>query len=269
MSFHSHEKYMKANEAAWNEVTPIHSSYRKDEAEFFRSGGITLNKIELENLGDLKGKKVAHLCCNCGQDTMSLSNLGAKCTGFDISKKAIDEAKILSSKSGIEADFIHGNVLDIPDEFESQFDLVYLSRGALVWIPDHRRLMMNISKILKPGGIAFIHDQHPFVHLFDDEGFKLSHDYFNTEPEEFNGLDYIGNSTYEALPNYQYMVRMSDLINGLADNNMRIKKLLEHDSTFFKQFDSLVENKDGFFGFPENSEKPKFPWMMTLIAEKQ
>ncbi len=269
MTEHPHHRYMKANEEAWNEVTPIHKSHRKGEVDFFRSGGITLDKIELKHLGDIKGKKIAHLCCNCGQDTLSLSNMGGECTGFDLSEKALEEARTLASDSGISAEFVHSNVLDIPHEFDSKFDLVYISRGALVWIPDHKLLMKNISRILKKGGIAFIHDQHPFVHLFDDDGLVITHDYFNTEPEEFKGLDYIGNSTYEALPNYQYMVRLSDLITGLAENGMKISKFIEHDRTFFKQFENLVEDEDGFFSFPEGSGKPKFPWMMTLVAVKQ
>lgn len=265
---HSHEDYVKANEAAWNEVTPIHKSYRKHESEFFKSGGSTLDPIEQEYIGDLKGRKVAHLCCNCGQDTLSLSNIGGICTGFDLSDKAISEARELASSSGIEAEFVHSDVLDIPEKFNSKFDVVYLSRGALVWIPDHKLLMKSISKLLKSGGTAFIHDQHPFVHLFEDENLKVTHDYFNTEPDKNHGLDYIGNSTYEALPNYQYMVRLSDLINGLVENNMKITKFLEHERTFFKLFDTMVEDSEGFFRFPNDSKKPRFPWMMTLISEK-
>ena len=82
-------------------------------------------------------------------------------------------------------------------------------------------------------------------------------------------MDYVGNSTYEALPNYQYMVRLSDLVTGLADNGMRITKFLEHDRTFFKQFENMVQDEKGFFSFPEGSGKPGFPWMMTLVAVKR
>lgn len=269
MSGHPHERYMKANEGAWDEVTPIHKSHRKDEADFFRSGGIGLDSIELEHLGDISGSKIAHLCCNCGQDTLSLSNLGAECTGFDFSKKAIGEARKLAKDSGIDAEFVHSNVLDIPDEFDSQFDMVYMSRGTLVWIPDHRLLMESISRLLKKGGTAFIHDQHPFVHLFDDDSQAVTHNYFSAEPEEFKGLDYIGNSVYEALPNYQYMVRLGDLITGLAENGMMVTRFLEHGRTFFRQFENMVEDGDGFFSFTDDSGKPRFPLMMTLIAVKQ
>ncbi len=269
MPMHPHEGYMKANQEAWNQVTPIHKGHRKGEAEFFRSGGVSLDRIELENLGDVKGKKIAHLCCNCGQDTLSLSNLGAVCTGFDLSEEAIGEARKLALDSGVHAEFVHSNVLEIPEIYGGQFDLVYMSRGALVWIPDHRSLMKSISRLLRKGGVAFIHDQHPFVHMLDDDGHHLAHDYFNKEPEEYRGLDYIGNSSYEALPNYQYMVRLEDLITGIAENGLSVTKFLEHHRTFFKQFEGMVRDKDGFFSFPEDSGVPGFPWMMTLVAMKK
>lgn len=268
MPQHSYDRYVKANEAAWDEVTPIHGKYRKDEADFFRSGGVTLDKIELGQLPPVKGKKVAHLSCNCGQDTLSLSNLGAECTGFDISKKALEEARNLSEKSGVPAQFVHSDVLDLPTEYDNSFDLVYMSRGALVWLPDLRLLMKNISRILKHGGEVFIHDEHPFVHLLDEE-LKLAHNYFNTEPEEESGLDYIGNSTYDALPNYQYMIRISDIINGLAENSFRITKFLEHNRNFFKLFPNMVEDADGFYVFPPDLNVPDFPWMMTIRAVRE
>lgn len=268
MSEHSHDKYVKANEAAWDQVTPIHRSYRKNEAEYFRSGGITLDKIELEQLSELKGKKVAHLSCNCGQDTLSLSNLGADCTGFDISAKALDEARELSLRSGVRAQFVQSDVLDIPVEYDNSFDLVYMSRGALVWLPDIKLLMKNISRILKRGGEVFIHDEHPFVHLLDEE-LKLAHDYFDTSPEESSGLDYIGNSTYHALPNYQYMLRISDIINGLSENSLRITRFLEHDRNFFRLYPNMVEDSDGFFTFPPELNIPNLPWMMTIRAVKE
>lgn len=267
MPGHAHDRFMKANESAWNEVTPIHKRHRKDEAEFFSSGGVTLDRIELENLSGIRGKKVAHLSCNCGQDTLSLVNLGAQCTGFDISEKALAEARGLSSRSGVPAEFVHCNVLDIPVEYNSRFDMVYLSRGALVWLPDLKLLMKNISRILKPEGEVFIHDQHPFIHILDDD-LKPGSSYFNTNPEEYHGLDYIGNSEYEALPNYQYMVRMGDIINGMAENSLRITLFLEHAKTFFRQFPNMVEDSDGFYVFPGDSMVPELPLMVTIKATK-
>ncbi len=225
-----HKRYVEANEKAWDEVVPIHQSYRSRQVDFFRKGGSTLDRYELENLPDLKGKHVAHLCCNCGQDTLSLAGLGANCTGFDQSGIAIAEAKKLSKETGIRAEFVRANVLDIPDVYSGKFDLVYMSIGVLVWIPDINLLIRNSSKLLRPGGELFIYDQHPFSLIFDqfsDDPDVIKFDYFYTDPTEYRGLDYLGGEKYDASPNYQYMVRLSDILNGIAECNLQLIKFLE------------------------------------------
>lgn len=74
-----------------------------------------MDAVELRNLPDVRGIKVVHLCCNCGQDTLSLANLGAICTGFDVSLDAILHARTLSKESGVFAEFVECNVLSIPE----------------------------------------------------------------------------------------------------------------------------------------------------------
>lgn len=259
----SYKKYVEANEKAWDEVTPIHQSYRAGEDDFFRKGGCTLDRYELENLPDLTGKKVAHLCCNCGQDTLSLSNLGALCTGFDQSELVIKEAIKLSEDSGVKAEFVRSNVLEISEAYHNQYDLVYLSIGVLVWIPDIPLLMKNASNLLKKGGELFIYDQHPFEHLFDPEGenpLEAKFNYFETEPNEYRGLDYLGGTEYKAKPNYQYMVRLGDILNGIANNGLRLTKVLEFNHSIEDSRPSNYlkrrENTRKYFGV-QSSKIPK------------
>jgi 2-polyprenyl-3-methyl-5-hydroxy-6-metoxy-1,4-benzoquinol methylase len=62
-----------------------------------------LNDIELQLLGDIKGKKILHLQCHFGQDTISLSRLGAHVTGIDLSDKAIKSAKKIAKDTNSNA----------------------------------------------------------------------------------------------------------------------------------------------------------------------
>ena len=50
-------------------------------------------ELDVKLLGDVKGKKILHLQCHFGQDTLSLSRLGANATGVDLSDNAINKAK--------------------------------------------------------------------------------------------------------------------------------------------------------------------------------
>ncbi len=270
------DDFMAKNEKAWDEVTPIHNSYRKGQEEFFRNGGSILDTIERQHLPDVAGMNLAHLCCNCGQDTISLANLGAKCVGFDQSAAAIEEARYLAEKSGVHADFAKANVLDIPDNYSGKFDIVYISRGVLVWIPDINALMKSVSKLLHKGGRLFLYDQHPLMHIFDqyaDNPKEAKFDYFNEEPYEYSGLDYIGGSTYEASPNYQYMVRLSDILNGLRENGMVLSSFHEFRHTIEKsmseQFKIMGVQQEADSSVNAVSEKAGIPGMMLLKAVKQ
>jgi SAM-dependent methyltransferase len=262
-------EFINKNREAWNEVTPIHVNHRKEEAKFFQRGGSTLDHVELKLLPDLRGKKVGHLCCNCGQDTLSLANLGAKCVGFDFSGAAISEARRLSAESRINVEFVESNVLDIPQKFYNKFDLIYISKGVLVWIPEVKQLIKSVSKLLHKGGKLFLYDQHPFTHILasDQDGdLVVKFDYFKESPNEYKGLDYLGGTEYDALPNYQFMVRLSDVLNGISESGMKLELFKEYDHSMFQQFLGMVKCEDGLFRFPKESGKTNIPLMMALMA---
>ena len=87
------KNYKNINKKAWNIKTDIHfNSDFYDNAGFIK-GRNSLNSIEIDLLGDIKGKTILHLQCHFGQDTISLNRMGAKSTGVDISDKAIQKAK--------------------------------------------------------------------------------------------------------------------------------------------------------------------------------
>ena len=190
-----------------------------------------------------------------------------------MSTSAIEEARALAAAAGIPASFVHSNVLDIPQSFHGTFDFVYISKGVLVWLPDLGLLMKNASALLKPGGRLFLYDQHPFIFMLDNAGgrglLSVVSDYFDKEPEECRGLDYIGNAIYEASPNYQFMARLSDLLNGLTDNGLKLERFLEFEHCMYPHFSNMVRREDGLFYFPEESDSPRVPVMMLVIAVKE
>ena len=91
------------NRLSWNAATRAHNSHKANQAAFLREGGSTLRAEELDLLGKIAGKRLVHLLCNSGQDSLSLAAMGAHVTGVDISDVAIDFARKLSADSGIEA----------------------------------------------------------------------------------------------------------------------------------------------------------------------
>lgn len=239
-----YKKITEANRIAWNEVTPRHQAGRKIDLKekFAESGYSTLDEIDtakLKQIG-LKDKVVAQLCCNNGRELLSLINLGASSgVGFDISDAAIDEAKELAQISKLKAEFVRTDVYEIAGSYNGKFDLVYLSIGAMTWLPDLERFFEVISRILKPGGDLLIYEMHPFLYMFaleDDPEYDREHlkevmfSYFKTEPwKDESGLDYIGNTKYESSTKFSYTQKLSDIFNPIISNGMEIKEFIEYD----------------------------------------
>jgi len=250
-------KITEANRAAWNEVTPIHQKNRKIDlkAKFAEPGYSYLDPTETAKLQEigLEGKKVAQLSCNNGREIISVVNLGAaEGVGFDISDEVIREAEELASIAKANCRFVRTDVYDIGEEWHGYFDLVYVTIGALAWLPDLDRYFAVVASILKPGGSLLIYEQHPFGYMmavpdepeWDEQNpVKVCFSYFRTEPWVDNtGIDYVGKSQYEAKPSYCYTQKLSDILNPMVRHGMELLEFNEysHDvSTMFPHLEPL------------------------------
>ena len=78
------DDYTKANLDWWNEAAIVHSPSQADIYELagFKAGKIKLLPLALEEEGDVAGKRLLHLQCHFGLDTLSWARLGAKVTGI-------------------------------------------------------------------------------------------------------------------------------------------------------------------------------------------
>ena len=91
------DKYLEENQKLWDEWASFHPESEFYDMDSFLNGQNSLKPVELEALGDVKGRRLLHLQCHFGQDTLSWARLGAKATGVDFSEKAI-EGKLMVSK---------------------------------------------------------------------------------------------------------------------------------------------------------------------------
>ena len=72
------DDYTEANRRHWDEIVPIHAGSEFYDVASFKAGGSKLKPVELEELGDVRGKSMLHLQCHFGKDTLSWARLGAK-----------------------------------------------------------------------------------------------------------------------------------------------------------------------------------------------
>ncbi|GAL81483.1 hypothetical protein JCM19274_1710 [Algibacter lectus] len=154
-------KYFKTNKATWNQKVKVHAESDMYNMEAFKKGRSSLMSYELDALGDVKGKSLLHLQCHFGQDTLSWSRLGAKCTGVDLSDEGIKLAKSLSEELELDAQFVCCNVLETSQYIKEEFDIVFTSYGVIGWLPDLKPWGKNDSRTPETRWDFFMAEFHP------------------------------------------------------------------------------------------------------------
>src|SRR5215470_14216283 len=154
---------IEINRRSWDERASLHAqeALGGELLARFRAGEDVLHTVEAAELGDISGKRVLHLQCHVGRDTLSLARRGAIVTGLDFSSAAIATARRLAEATGLAATFIQGRVDEAARLAPGPFDLVFSTWGALCWLPDLKDWAGVIERVLAPGGELYCADAHP------------------------------------------------------------------------------------------------------------
>ena len=261
------ENYLDINRKLWNAKVDSHLKSDFYFVDEFIKGRTSLNSIELELLGDIKDQEILHLQCHFGQDSISLSRLGAKVTGVDLSDEAISAAKNLAKKCETDTKFIVSDVYELPNILEKKFDIVYTTYGTIGWLPDLKKWAKVISTFLKPGGKLIFVEFHPFIWMFNDDFTEIKYDYFQGEPiiETLEGT-YADQSAKISLQEISWNHEISDVIQSLIDENLEIKNMQEYNYSPYSCFKNMIEFEKGKYQIPQFGGK--VPYVYSLVAQK-
>lgn len=259
--------YVEINKHSWNNRTDTHLNSEFYNLEGFLKGETSLNPLDLEIIGDIRGKSILHLQCHFGQDTMSLSRLGAEVTGVDLSDKAISNAKRIAKETNSDAKFICCDVYDLEQHLDEKFDIVFTSYGTITWLPDLEKWGKLISKFLKPDGKFIFIEFHPVVWMFDDNFEKIGYNYFNVSPiiESESGT-YADKSADISQSYVTWNHSMSEVISSLLDNQMQITDFREYDYSPYNVFSNMIEFEPKKFRIKHLDNK--IPMVYSIVAHK-
>ncbi|WP_372774902.1 class I SAM-dependent methyltransferase [Mangrovibacterium sp.] len=259
--------YLHINKKLWNARTAIHFKSEFYGVNEFRKGGTSLKRIELERLGDLSGKKVLHLQCHFGQDSISLARMGAKVTAVDLSDEAIRKANELAKDCGVDVEFICCDLYQLPDHLQDEFDLVFTSYGVIGWLPDLNRWAAVVARFLKQGGRFLLVEFHPLIWIFDSKFTHIQYNYFNTGPiVETEQGTYTDRGAPIELEYVGWNHPTSDVITSLLKNGLTITAFEEFDYSPYNCFDKTVACGESMFRIEHLGDK--IPMTFALSALK-
>lgn len=240
------ENYKEINKKQWNQRVEPHVESDFYDVQGFLAGKTSLQETELALLGDVEGKRILHLQCHFGQDTISLARMGASTIGADLSDKAIEKAREFSMLSGTDATFFCCDLYDLPQHLEGEFDIVFTSYGTIGWLPDLDKWASVISHFLKPEGKFVFVEFHPVVWMFDDDFQKVGYRYFKSDPIVETAT---GTYAYKDAPIQTTSVSwnhgMGEVITSLLKQGIHIQDLQEYDFSNYNCFSHTDEFEPG------------------------
>lgn len=264
----SEQNYIEINRQSWNNRTDTHLKSEFYNLDGFLHGKTSLNEIELNLLGNIKGKTILHLQCHFGQDSISLSRLGADVTGVDFSDKAIESAKQIAKDTNSNAKFICCDIYDLPNHLNEKFDIVFTSYGTIAWLPDLDKWAKIITQFLKPNGLFVFVEFHPVVWMFDDNFDKICYRYFNSgaiiETEIGTYADKKADITQSSV---MWNHGLSEVVNNLIGNGLEINSLDEFDYSPYNCFNKTIEFEPKKFRIEHLNNK--IPMVCSVTATKK
>lgn len=221
---------IESNKHAWGQISEGHYHHFK---KALLEGSHKLNKYIQNELGDLSGKKVIHLQCNTGADTILLAKMCEHATGIDLVPDNIMYAKKLAEDLSItNTNFIESDIMELMERHNERYDVVFVSEGALGWLPDLKKWGKTIRHLLKDDGFFYVFDGHPFFLMFDeqklaDNVMEVKYPYFGKAPDIDNSIGGYASVRKDNVKAYFWMYTVSDIINTLTSNGLHIEYLNE------------------------------------------
>jgi hypothetical protein len=200
------------------------------DVDGFVGGRDRLRDFELEDLGPVEGLDLVHLQCHFGLDTLSWARRGAQVTSLDFSGEAVEAARQVAGRVGIEARFVPAAVYDAGGALGETYDKVYTGIGAFTWFPDIERWATVV---------------------FDD---ALS-TYTDVDSDAFAGGDRV----------WEWQHPLSDVVSALTGVGLHLEFLQEHDVTLYGRMPSLIDT-GGIWEAPPSM--PRMPFIYSLVATR-
>ena len=253
------EKERAANLELWDGWSELHMTGTDYDVEGFVANPAArpFDWVTRGVVGDVSGKRLLHLQCHIGIDTLRFVRAGATdVTGVDFSPKAIQAARSISERAGLPATFVESDVCDLPESVPAgAYDIVFTSHGTIMWLPDLAPWSESIASRLAPSGVFHIIDIHPFLTVFDDFApeppLQVAYPYFTREPLHFEEHgSYADRDAEFVADSYAWQHTFAEIVGVLAGQGLVVESLREYPVIVWKALEFMIEDDEGCWRLP-------------------
>jgi SAM-dependent methyltransferase len=273
------DRMIAANRANWDARAPIHVASAFYGLDGSRPAESWFAPYEWDDLGDLAGRRLLHLQCHLGTETVAFAARGAEVTGLDFSGESLALARGLAADRGLEIDYVRADVHDARAAVEGEFDVVYTGKGSLCYLPDLDRWAAVVRDLLKPGGTLYVVEFHPLLYALgvvpigderaDSAGLVLQADYLagrGPEARDSTRTYTDGPDLTEATTSYEWRHDVGEVLTALTGAGLRVDRLREDRRLPWPRWPSMHQDADGWFALPDDA--PRIPLFYALRATR-
>ncbi len=272
------DEWREANRANWDERVAVHLAAPGDGLGRLRAGRKRLDPLVEGELGPVAGLRILHLQCHFGLDTLTLLQYGAaSVVGLEFSGAAIAAARALAAEVGLadRARFIEADLYAAPAALPepASFDLVFVTWGALCWLPDIAGWARVVAHFLRPGGRLYLAEGHPAAYVFDDAATADGRPgwfvpYFQREALVLDDpTDYVDpTARLRHAETHTWLHPLGEVLRALREAGLALDWLNEHPRIAWQMFRCLVRDADGLWTWPD---RQWLPLAYSLAAHRQ
>jgi len=267
-------RQMRANQGNWDVRTPVHVASRFYGLDGSRSPESWFARFEWDDLGELRDRDLVHLQCHLGTETVAFANRGARATGLDLSGAAVEQARAIAERAGVDIGYVQANVYDAVEVLgRERFDVVYTGKGSVCYLPDLPRWASVVADLLRPGGMLYLVEFHPVLQSLspspapgDGPELLLRHDYL----EGRGAIERPAETTYTDGPALENAPNAYEWTHGLGEMvgaGLKIDLLRESELLPWPRWERMVQDSSGWWHLPPSD--PRIPLLYGLRALKQ
>lgn len=191
---------VRANRCWWDYAA---EGYQAEHGGFLRDAGFVwcpegLDEADVRLLGaHLRGRTVLEVGAGAAQCSRWLVTQGARPVALDVSAGQLSYARRLDARTGLTVPLVQADAAALPFA-NASFDIVCSAFGALPFVADSGAVMVEVARVLRPGGRWVFSVNHPFAWSLPDDpgpdGLRVTTSYFDRRP--YVEVDTAGTPTY-------------------------------------------------------------------------
>jgi len=270
-------RMMAANEANWDQRTPIHLASAFYGVDGSREPESWFAEYEWGDLGELAGVDLLHLQCHLGIETVALARRGARAVGLDFSRESVVHASAIAARLGADVEYVRANVYDAVGALGGRrFDVIYTGKGALCYLPDLLGWGEVVAQLLRPGGHLYAVEFHPLLYSLGvvppaggGQELLLRNDYLAGRGVEERDATFTytdGPALTSARVAYEWRHGVGDVVSALAGAGLTVELLRESDALPWPRWKGMVRGEDGWFRLP--GDLPRIPLFYAVRARR-